>query len=139
MATRKPDVGAAAGKPAKATRGKPGTSSMATRTGRSARSTVPAMSEPERKPDPGIVSSGLTATDPRQNLEALRDILAAALVAADPSVQAQIAGQLRAVYKDLAALPAEKKASKLDELAARRAASRPPDTTRRGAAARSEA
>jgi len=43
--------------------------------------------------------------DHRKVLEAMRDTLAAAMDAADPAVQAQIAGQLRAVVKELAGLP----------------------------------
>ena len=43
--------------------------------------------------------------DQRKVLEAMRDTLAAAMDAADPAVQAQLAGQLRQVVKELAALP----------------------------------
>jgi hypothetical protein len=63
----------------------------------------------------------------REGLEAMRDSLAAALDVADPAVKAQIAGQLRAVIKDLAALPAvEVEVSASDQLRARREARRNP-------------
>jgi hypothetical protein len=57
-------------------------------------------------------------------LEAIRDQLAAQLELAEPAVAAQIAGQLRATLKDLAALPAVKEGSKLDEVKQRREARR---------------
>ena len=58
--------------------------------------------------------------DYRATLEAIRDQLAHQLERAEPAVAAQIAGQLRQTLKDLAALPAETKGSKLDEVRARR-------------------
>jgi hypothetical protein len=78
------------------------------------------------------------STTQRDDLELLRVGLIAAFETADDSVKAQIAGQLRAVIKDLAALgePA-KEMSKADELASRRtarrsdAADRPPAAKRR--------
>lgn len=68
----------------------------------------------------GAVGSG----DLRSRLERLRDILWDAVLEADVAVKAQLAGQLRAVEKDIAALPDAKKVSKADELAARRLAAR---------------
>ncbi len=68
----------------------------------------------------GTVGSG----DLRSRLERLRDLLWEALLAADVAVKAQLAGQLRAVEKDIAALPDAKRVSKADELAARRLAAR---------------
>ena len=59
----------------------------------------------------------------REDLEDLRRVLRAALEDADVAVKAQIAGQLRQVIKDLAALgePVEE-VSPADEIAARREA-----------------
>jgi hypothetical protein len=62
--------------------------------------------------------------DPRVALVALRDTLAAAVDGARPDMLPQIAGQYRAVLKDLAGLPTVKVVSKQDELKARRAARR---------------
>jgi hypothetical protein len=65
------------------------------------------------------------STTQRDDLERIRVQLFEALDNADVAVKAQIAGQLRAVVKDLAALgePA-KEMSKADELASRRTARR---------------
>jgi hypothetical protein len=64
----------------------------------------------------GAVGSG----DRRQALEAMRDALAAAMELAEPSVMAQLAGQLRQVLRELDELPASEGKSKRDELADRR-------------------
>ena len=136
MATRRQDAGAVEGSPAKATRGKRATSSTATGTPPSQPNTGPATSEPAHEPDRVTGSSGLKATDVRVALEALRDQLADALVAADVAVKAQIAGQYRAVVKDLAALgAADDEGDLIDELAARRAAARVSKASRRDRAA----
>jgi hypothetical protein len=65
------------------------------------------------------------STTQRDDLELIRVELFAALTEADVAVKAQVAGQLRQVIKDLAALgePA-KEMSKADELASRRASRR---------------
>lgn len=67
----------------------------------------------------------------RDDLEILRATLLEALTEADASVKAQIAGQLRQVVKDLAALgePTEE-TSVADEIAARREARRTPSSDR---------
>jgi hypothetical protein len=76
-------------------------------------------------------------SEQREDLERLRIELFAALTDADVAVKAQIAGQLRAVVKDLAALGAPAvEVTKADEIAARRAARRsgadnPASTARR--------
>jgi len=64
----------------------------------------------------------LASDDPRVALKALQRKLAADMTLAEPSVSAQIAGQLRQVLKDLAALPGEESESPADEIAKRRAA-----------------
>lgn len=86
---------------------------------------------------PGPVATAAASGDQRATLEAIRDQLAGQLEKAPPAVAAQIAGQLRQTLKDLAALPAEKKGSKLDEVkqrreARRRAAATPPPGAGRG-------
>ena len=81
-----------------------------------------------RKTPGSRVADAAASGDYRATLEAIRDQLAHQLERADPAVAAQIAGQLRQTLKDLAALPARKEGSKLDEVRARREA-------RRGAAA----
>jgi hypothetical protein len=64
----------------------------------------------------------LKSNDQRVALEALRDVLAAHLLDAEPSVSAQIAGRLQAVIAAIAALPpVSAPKSKLDELRDRRA------------------
>ena len=61
----------------------------------------------------------------RDDLERLRVVLFEALEGADVAVKAQVAGQLRAVVKDLAGLDVETvEVSKADDLAARRKARR---------------
>ena len=60
--------------------------------------------------------------DPRVALVELRDTLAAAMDGARPDMLPQLAGQYRAVLRDLAGLPDVKVVSKADELKARRAA-----------------
>ena len=76
------------------------------------------------------VSEAAASGDIRATYEAIRDDLAKKLDGAPPAVAAQIAGQLRAVLKDLAAMPAAKVVPKRDDLRARREARR-----RAGAAA----
>lgn len=76
------------------------------------------------------VATAAASGDQRAALEALRDKLAADMEQAEPAVVAQIAGQLRATLKDLAALPPVAGGSKLDEVKQRREARR-----RAGAAA----
>lgn len=73
---------------------------------------------------PGPVATAAASGDQRAALEAIRDQLAAQLERAEPAVAAQIAGQLRATLKDLAALPPTREGSKLDEVRARREARR---------------
>lgn len=62
----------------------------------------------------------LKGNDHRRALLALRDVLADHLVVAEPNVSAQIAARLQSVLAALAALPAEKKQSTVDELRAKR-------------------
>jgi hypothetical protein len=50
----------------------------------------------------------------------MRNILADHLIAADPNVSAQIAARLQAVLAELAAMPAVKELSVIDELRAER-------------------
>ena len=66
------------------------------------------------KEPPGVVEQ-------RTRLEALRDRLTAAIAEAGSRDLAPLAGQLRAVLNDLAALPAVTEASDVDDLAAQRA------------------
>lgn len=73
---------------------------------------------------PGPVATAAATGDRRKTLEAIRDDLAAKLDRAEPAVVAQIAGQLRQTLADLAALPAESKGSKTDEVKERREARR---------------
>ena len=70
------------------------------------------------------VSDSAASGDIRATYEALRDDLAKKLELAEPAVAAQIAGQLRAILKDLAAMPAAKVVPKRDDLRARREARR---------------
>lgn len=60
-------------------------------------------------------------TEHRRRLEALRDALTAAIANAGNRDLAPLAGQLRAVLSDLAALPDMTEASDVDDLAAKRA------------------
>lgn len=62
--------------------------------------------------------------DRRRALVAVRDALAAAMQAADPAVQAQLAGQLRAVLKDISDLPTVAAGSPLEAAKQQRAARR---------------
>jgi hypothetical protein len=71
---------------------------------------------------PETVLAAAQSDDARRALVALRDGLAKAFDAADVNLKPQISGQLRAVLADLAALPAEKKATPVDEIRARREA-----------------
>jgi hypothetical protein len=57
----------------------------------------------------------------RRRLEALRDALTAAVAGAGNRDLAPLAGQLRAVLSDLAALPDVTEASDVDDLASKRA------------------
>lgn len=70
------------------------------------------------------VSEAAASGDVRAVLEAMRDDLAVKLERAEPAVAAQLAGQLRAIVKDLAAMPAAKVVPKRDDLRARREARR---------------
>lgn len=69
------------------------------------------------KPDPA-------REDQRARLLALRDRLEAAVAGAGPRDLAPLAGQLRRVLADLAAVPDTGAESKVDDLAAKRAARR---------------
>lgn len=60
----------------------------------------------------------------REDLELLRDGLIEAFEHADYAVKAQVAGQLRAVLKDLAGLGETEDGSLADEISARREARR---------------
>lgn len=62
-----------------------------------------------------------TVADHRKRLEALRDVLTAAIADAGPRDLAPLAGQLRRVLADLAALPQTEGVSLADDLAAKRA------------------
>lgn len=73
---------------------------------------------------PVSVFDAARSGDQRALLEAIRDQLAADMARAEPAVVAQIAGQLRQVVKDLAALPPTREGSKTDEVKARREARR---------------
>ena len=70
------------------------------------------------------VSEAVAADDMRDALKAMAAKLAADFELADPSVSAQVAGQLRQVLKDLQALPVAKGVPKRDELRDRREARR---------------
>lgn len=75
----------------------------------------------------------------RDDLELMRTVLLAALDDADVAVKAQIAGQLRAVIKDLAALgDPVAEVSFADEIAARRTARRTDTPARKSPARRGE-
>lgn len=77
--------------------------------------------------------------DQRRDLENLRVGLLAAFESADVAVKAQIAGQLRAVIKDLAALGEGKsEVTAADEIAARRAARRSDPADRSSSSPRSQ-
>ncbi|GIH98102.1 hypothetical protein [Planobispora takensis] len=73
--------------------------------------------------------SAVRSGDRRASLEAIRDRLAAELVEADGKNAASIAKELRATLAELDALPGGEE-SKLDDLAARRAARRADATGR---------
>jgi hypothetical protein len=75
----------------------------------------------ERSPD-GLAKV-VAAGDRRASLEALRDFLAARLEAVDPDKTAPLAKQLADVLRELSTL-AVPKGSKVDDLAAKRAARR---------------
>lgn len=60
----------------------------------------------------------------REDLLRMREHLLAAMLVAEPTVVAQIVGQLRQVVKDLDELPPEKAASSVAKAAAKRQARR---------------
>jgi hypothetical protein len=72
-----------------------------------------------------MITIGEVSMSHREDLELMRAVLLEALQTSDVAVKAQVAGQLRAVLKDLAALgePA-KEVSAADEIAVRRQARR---------------
>ena len=72
----------------------------------------------------GDFAAVIAGGDRRASLEAMRDRLAESMAVAEPNVIAQIAGRLSAVIREIAELPAAKKVSKADDLAARRNARR---------------
>lgn len=63
----------------------------------------------------------LKSDDHRTALMAMRDLLAEHLLIAEPNVSAQIAARLQSVLTELAAMPAAKKQSTVDELREQRA------------------
>jgi hypothetical protein len=63
----------------------------------------------------------LKSDDHRTALMAMRDLLAEHLLIAEPNVSAQIAARLQSVLTELAAMPAVKKQSTVDELREQRA------------------
>jgi hypothetical protein len=65
----------------------------------------------------------LRTGDHRASLEALRDELAAGMVAADPNVKPQYAARLQAVLLELASFPSVER-SEVDDLVERRRARR---------------
>ena len=76
-----------------------------------------------RKPAPKSLPEIVKEGDHRASLLALRDHLAERLLSADKDA-APIARQLTIVLAQIASLPASESGSKLDEIAARRAARR---------------
>lgn len=62
-----------------------------------------------------------STVDQRQRLEALRDALTTAIAESGHRDLAPLAGQLRAVLADIAALPNAVEASDVDDLAGKRA------------------
>lgn len=64
-------------------------------------------------------------SDRRERLVEIRDQLTDALLDADASVKAQIAGQLRQVLKEIDEIPAEEELSARDRFARRVAAADP--------------
>lgn len=69
----------------------------------------------------GASKEPVGTAEQRQRLSALRDVLTAAMADAGTRDLAPLAGQLRAVLKDLAGLPDVTEASRVDDLAAKRA------------------
>lgn len=71
----------------------------------------------------GLIDAAATG-DSKATLEALRDVLAASIVEADPDKRSPLAARLVDVLAKLDALapPAEKKGTAVDELKAKRAA-----------------
>ena len=67
----------------------------------------------------GIVAASATG-DRRAALEALRDLVARNIAEAEPQHVAALARQLQSVLSELEALPAARKVTKVDELAAKR-------------------
>jgi hypothetical protein len=76
----------------------------------------------------GAPKEDVGTAEHRKGLEALRDVLTKRLAEAGNRDTAPIAGQLRAVLKELAALPAVTEASAVDDLAAKRARRRAAST-----------
>ena len=64
--------------------------------------------------------------DRRASLEAVRDVVAATLIAADPANVAGLAKQLQAVLKELAELPADMVGDPVGEILNKLADGRPP-------------
>ena len=69
----------------------------------------------------GAPKEPVGTAEQRLRLEALRDALTTALADAGTRDLAPLAGQLRAVLKDLAGLPMVTETSRVDDLAAQRA------------------
>jgi hypothetical protein len=70
-----------------------------------------------------------SAADHRKRLEELRDQLTDAIAESGARDKAPLAGQLRAVLNDIAALPDSTEASGVDDLAAKRRARRVPNSS----------
>lgn len=76
---------------------------------------------PRKAAPVGAAKVDFGALEHRQRLESLRDRLTEAVASAGSRDLAPLAGQLRAVLVELAAVPDVKKASDVDDLAAKRA------------------
>jgi hypothetical protein len=68
------------------------------------------------------LTDDVASGDRRRALEAMRDVLAEHMTAAESSVVAQVAARLQAVLDAIDALPAEAGASRVDELRRQREA-----------------
>lgn len=75
-----------------------------------------------RKQVPPSLTGAAASGDRRATLEALRDVLAATVLDAEPPARAQLAKQLRDTLDALEALDAGKEVSASDDLAKRRQA-----------------
>jgi len=84
----------------------------------------PRNGQPARAGKPSSLAEVVKTGTYREQLEALRDKLAADMDGVDSKVVAQVASQLRAVLKDIAALPDSKKVTAADDLRNRREARR---------------